>query len=222
MQFPEEITFIAFDIDGTLFSAEEIILPVYEKAIQQFIDNTGKDLAVPSRSEIMSQVGKPVKTIFQNLMPGLEETERDSISNSVLQLLCESIAGGGGHIYEGVKDTVAFLKQQGKKIVVASNGRSPYIEAILQVSGLSSFFEDLVVINNTSIMTKGDILRTYINKYKISAKNILMVGDRSSDEQAALDVGAPFIFCKYGHAPKGEVTRFDREIEQITDLRHIR
>ena len=72
-----KIRVIAFDVDGTLFSSEDIIHETYIESIQNFIDASGKKVIIPTKEKIIEQVGLPVKQIFKNLLPELEELERD-------------------------------------------------------------------------------------------------------------------------------------------------
>lgn len=212
---------LAFDIDGTIFSSEEIILDCYQQSIGNFIQKSGKELTIPTREQIMEQVGKPVKIIFKNLMPVLAEIERDSISASVLELLCQSIERGGGLFYVGVADTIIALKNKGYRLVVASNGRLPYIETILKTARIDSYFEPIITLDNEIIVSKGDILVEYQKKYQIPTEEIIMIGDRQSDEHAAQKIGCRFIYCAYGHAPVGEISSYTAKIDAITDLQQL-
>ena len=64
-----QIKILAFDVDGTLFTSESIILDTYIESIQKFIIKSGKNVTVPTKEKIIEQVGLPVKQIFQNLLP---------------------------------------------------------------------------------------------------------------------------------------------------------
>ena len=119
---------------------------------------------------------------------------------------------------DGVVETIQELHNRNYTLCVASNGRSPYILSILQTYGLESFFQKLVVINNKGIESKGDILKSYINQFHCSGENILMVGDRKSDLDAALDAESPFAFCEYGHAELGEIDTYAMKLKIIKDL----
>ena len=92
-------------------------------------------LATPGRERIMLEIGKPVKKIFENLFPDLPDTDRDQISDSILGLLCARIDRGEGEYYPEVRATVDKIRAAGGEILVASNGRRPYIEAILRQLG---------------------------------------------------------------------------------------
>jgi phosphoglycolate phosphatase len=215
---PTQIQILAFDMDGTIFSSENMISTTYKLAIERYIQSTGKTLKIPSIEEIMREVGKPVREIFQNLLPNLEEIERENISNQVLNILCEKIYLGEGEYYPKAYEVLSFLKSRGLKLVSASNGRRPYIEAVLKKLGVLGFFEPLVVLDYVKIKHKGEILTHYIKTYKVESKEIVIIGDRNSDYQAALYANCPFVFCEYGHAEFGEITSYSKKISCLEEL----
>ncbi|TGK21879.1 HAD family hydrolase [Leptospira fluminis] len=215
---PKSIRALAFDVDGTLFSSEGIILETYAEAIRLFSVSSGIPLPVPDRERIMLEIGKPVKTIFLNLVPQLQEFQRDQISDSVLRLLVEKIKSGAGEFYPKVKETVLSLKRKGFRILAASNGRRPYVETILEVSGILPLFDPILILDNASLKTKGDLVAGYLKKYELSPTDLLMIGDRSSDYDAARENGCPFAFCAYGHAPEGEIPDWEISLSKLADL----
>ncbi len=217
----EEIRYLAFDIDGTLFSSEDIILNVYKESILLYKERTGSKLEIPSKEKIMTQIGKPVKTIFLNLVPELSEEDRDSISDDVLRILCEKVRNGEGHIYDNVRETLSKLHQNSFILLTASNGRSQYIDSILGVAGVDNLFTDKVTLNNENLKVKGDILLYYINKYKINPNQILMIGDRFSDFEAAHKAKTPFLFCEYGHADPGEIPSYTEKVSKVSDFLEV-
>ncbi|TGJ98642.1 HAD family hydrolase [Leptospira langatensis] len=215
---PKRIRALAFDVDGTLFSSEGIILETYAEAIRRFSLDSGIPIEVPNRERIMLEIGKPVKTIFLNLVPQLKESERDKISDSVLNLLVSKILQGEGEFYPKVTETVTSLKNKGYQILAASNGRRPYVETILKVSNILQLFDPVVVLDNVEIKTKPDIVAKYLQDYSLAPDEILMIGDRSSDHEAARKNGTPFAFCAYGHAPAGEIPDWEVSLAQLEDL----
>ncbi|AVV49880.1 MULTISPECIES: HAD family hydrolase [Leptospira] len=212
---------LAFDVDGTLFSSEGIILEVYTDSIRNFSETFKIRIDLPSRDQVMMEIGKPVKTIFRNLLPQLNEEQRDTISDSVLRFLCERIKKGEGEFYPTVKKTIESLARKGFKILAASNGRKPYIETILEVAGVLSYFDPILVLDNERIKTKGEILKEYVKRNDLKPNEILMIGDRLSDHEAARQNGCPFAFCSYGHAPPGEIPDFELELKNLSDLNAI-
>ncbi len=214
----EKIKALAFDVDGTLFSSENIILETYIESIQRFILSYGRDVEIPTKEKIIEQVGLPVKQIFKNLLPSLKETERDLISDNVLMLLCEKIYAKKGTLYNGVVEIIQELSNRNYLLYIASNGRAPYINSILKTYELDKYFQNLAVIDYKTIHTKGDILRFYISQFGIAGEGMLMVGDRKSDLDAAVENNCPFAFCEYGHAEPGEINSFNLQLQSISDL----
>lgn len=217
----KEVRMIAFDVDGTLFSSESIIFKTYVQAIEEFASKTGKITNLPTHEQIIAEIGKPVKTIFLNLLPELQEEERDSISARVLDLLCDSIRNGGGDFYAGVGSTIHYLKENGYTITCASNGRRAYVETVLETAGVLQYFEPIVVINQETIHTKGEILAEYLRKYNLEPKAVALIGDRYSDWEAARQNGCKFGYCSFGHAPEGEVPDFEWELPDLATLKEF-
>lgn len=209
--------YFALDIDGTIFSSEQIIYPVYREAIELFCRERNTTLEAPGQERIMLEIGKPVKKIFENLFPQLAEKDRDVLSDTVLRLLCEKIAAGGGKYYPAVTETIEKIIQRGGKILVASNGRRPYIEAILAYCKILQYVQAPTYIDGQSIRNKSDILRHYVS-LGIGPRSVVMVGDRLSDLEAAQAVGCDFAWCAYGHALPGEVTTYTIRLDQFADL----
>ncbi len=218
---PGEIRMVAFDVDGTLFSSESIIFKTYVQAIEEFASKTGNITNLPTHDEIMLQIGKPVREIFENLLPQLQDSDRENISARVLELLCDSIRNGGGDFYAGVGSTIHYLKEKGYTITCASNGRRAYVETVLDTAGVLSYFEPILVINQENINTKGDILSEYIKKYHFQPESIALIGDRFSDWEAARKNGCKFGYCSYGHATNGEIPDFEWEFKELLSLKEF-
>ena len=72
-------------------------------------------------------------------------------------------------------------------------------------------------IDGKNIFTKGDILKAYV-QLGLPAQEILMVGDRLSDLDAAKAISCDFAWCAYGHAPAGEITEYAVRLEKFGDL----
>ncbi|MFO1470126.1 MAG: HAD family hydrolase [Turneriella sp.] len=211
--------YFALDIDGTIFSSEDIIYPTYREAIERYSAERSVILETPARERIMLEIGKPVKKIFENLFPQLTDQDRDYLSDSVLKILCECIAKGEGEYYPQVRETVEAIVARGGKILVASNGRRAYIDAILQYCGILGHVMHPTYIDGVKIRTKNEIMQAY-QALGLPVNQILMVGDRLSDFDAARAIGCDFAWCAYGHAPAGEITEFEVRLEKFTDLKN--
>ncbi|WCL47951.1 HAD family hydrolase [Leptospira sp. GIMC2001] len=212
---------LALDIDGTVFSSEDIILETYLDSVSEYSQKSGENIQLPSHERIMAEIGKPVKTIFRNLLPDLHEQGRDQISDRVLSLLVEKILSGRGKFYDGIAETISELHNQGFRIAACSNGRYAYVEAILRKLDVLQYFLPIVVLDNEQRKVKGDILLHYLDVYNLESKQILMVGDRHSDWEAAQVALTPFAFCEYGHAEPNEIPSYDFALKTPSDLKKI-
>lgn len=195
---------VLLDVDGTLFSSEDMLLEVYHRAMQDFRDRHGRPERLPDLPAIMEQIGQPVKKIFQNLVPELTEAERDEISGQILVDLVGRIDGGDGVHYEGVAATLRTLRANGVKIYAASNGRRAYVEAILRAANIDSFFDAVPAIDNVTIFNKSELVAFVLSEYGHAASDCVIVGDRATDRDAGAANRVPFVACTYGHGSEDE------------------
>ena len=195
---------VFFDVDGTIFSSEGIILEVYHDNFQEFKRRTGKPEKLPGLDEIMAQIGKPVRTIFDNLVPELEFNEKEELSNAILSDLVGRIEKGKGHYYEGITEAVKKLAEAGMMIFAASNGRKPYVDAILKACSIYDLFTEVPVLDYEHIHTKIELVARTMEKYGLSPEQCVLLGDRESDRQAALQNNVSYVACAYGHGDADE------------------
>jgi len=211
--------FMAFDVDGTLFSSEHIIHGVYIEALASYNRKYGACLHVPSKDEIMVEIGKPIQEIFDNLF-GAGGVDFEPLAREIGLVLIRQVKARRGLLYEGVYDTLSLLHASGMRMGVASNGRREYIEAILSTYSLNSFMVPGLYVEG-AVKNKTGILRGYIDEFRLNPARTVMVGDRYTDFEAARETGCVFIGCSYGHADKKEMEGADYFIERFSDLLHL-
>ena len=200
----QKIRAILWDVDGTLFSSEDIIHRIYQETFEKYPEAHGVPARVPTLDEIVAQIGKPVKTIFENLAPDVAEEQRYDLSLGILHGLVVAISRGQGEHYAGVFDTLQELRQRGYRFFGVSNGRYPYIEAILRANGTFALFEDVPTIDNRRIHDKIELVAHVLASAGLQADQCVLVGDRTSDRDAAGSNGVPFIAATYGHGHASE------------------
>ncbi len=200
------MTYLAFDIDGTIYDCGDIIVDAFHEGIGQFMKEFPHyHLSVPEKESILSLVGMPTDLIFKRLFPGLEDSVYGLIDKHCTASESRLVKKGGGRIFEGVYETLNKLYRENYKLLVASNGRREYIEAILNTHKLIEFIRGpLIVINEKNIKNKTDIVKYYRDTIS-SGETLIMIGDRSSDRIAADENSIPFIWCSFGHAGGEEI-----------------
>jgi len=213
----KSIKAILFDVDGTLFSSEGIIEQIYRMEFQKHNQKYGKPEVIPGHDAIMAQIGKPVVKIFEALAPDLALTEREKLSEIILGELVSAIMNGAGEHYEGVKETIESLSKN-FKIIAASNGRLPYVEAILKANDVDSFFKAIPFVDNIRIKNKSELVKSILEEFHLRPDETVLVGDRTSDRDAALENGCYFIACRYGHGSEEEWKGAHAYIDSIKDL----
>jgi phosphoglycolate phosphatase len=196
---------IAFDLDGVIYSSEPFLGEAYREAIANVnAQRPGSFRRVPATREILDHVGWPVPVILARLFPGLDRDAIALLSREALGVICAHVARREGVVFPGVAETLATLTRAGFTLAIASNGRRPYIEAVLDAHDLRRHFTDLVSVGG-ELTDKAGVLRAYLRTHAIGRAALIMVGDRASDVEAAAAVGAWFLGCDYGHGHRAEI-----------------
>jgi phosphoglycolate phosphatase len=198
---------VAFDLDGVIYSSEPFLGEAYREAIARVnTQHPGAFPRVPSTREILDHVGWPVPVILDRLFPGTDPGAVDLLYAQTLEVICARVARREGLLFPGVPATLAQLQQSGFLLAIASNGRRQYIESVLRAHDIATYFTDLVSVDrNSAIREKADVLQAYLDRHRLTATQVIMVGDRASDVEAAAAVGCRFIGCDYGHGHRGEI-----------------
>ncbi len=190
---------ILWDVDGTLFSSQDILAQTYVQAFTDFQEKYDQRLTIPSLEEIMAQIGKPVPEIFQNLASEISPQGRERLSLQVLGHLVQKISFGGGTYYEGVAETLSILRSRNYQFFNASNGRYPYVEAILQRARVIDYFQEIKTLDQKRIRNKTQLVQDILERHKFSPDEFVLIGDRTADRDAACINNIPFIAAAYGH-----------------------
>lgn len=206
---------IAFDVDGTLFDCAPILLPAFEDGIRAFCAaHPELQIEVPDHNAIVATLGMPTDQIFETLFPHLDSGQALEINQNCIRELIRRIHTGEGILYPGVAELFRELAQH-HRLVIASNGKRDYIEAILDHYGLTTYISKPLHVLDEVRLSKVDILRSYMNDFK---EPTVMVGDRASDREAAEQNGVPFIACIYGHADCSEVEDVAHKAQSVPEI----
>ncbi|PKL11089.1 MAG: hypothetical protein CVV50_06185, partial [Spirochaetae bacterium HGW-Spirochaetae-6] len=180
---------IAFDMDGTLYSSEPILAKVYHESVQELNTQEKTHFVSPRFEEMEPLIGLPVRDIYLALFPGISEAQMEAFGKIIARTFRRIIAQEGGALLGPIKEIFEELEDRGYLLLIASNGTLAYLESVVQKYQLR--VEPIICIQeHNGINNKTEILEAYLRHYKLDAKEMLMVGDRKSDRDAAFNVGS--------------------------------
>lgn len=208
---------LAFDLDGVLYSSEPFLGDAYRESVSNVnAQRPGSFPHVPPTREILDHIGWPVSVIFERLFPDADTTAMRLLHAETLQVICAHVAQGDGILYPDVTETLRLLRGRGLQLAVASNGRTRYVETVLDTYGLRALFVSLITAD--MVGDKNAVLRTYLERLGVGPASTVMIGDRASDVDAARAVGCHFIGCDYGHGYRNEIETAGPLVSRFADL----
>ncbi|WP_017437492.1 HAD-IA family hydrolase [Saccharococcus caldoxylosilyticus] len=211
-----EIPFaVIFDMDGTLFQTETVLVPALHKTFDR-LRREGLWQGDTPVEEYLRILGVPVLEVWRRLMPEAREAVRGRAAAWFLDDIIDEIEQGNGRLYPDVLPTLAALADQGIPLFVASNGRSRYLDAIRIAFQLERYFIDFYSLDRFSLPSKSALVKQLLNDYEI--ERAVMVGDRRSDIEAAKDNGLWTIGCRFGFANDEELHETDVIIHQFSEI----
>lgn len=210
---------IIFDMDGTLYQTNLILEQALESTFEQLRKNGQWTGATPIE-KYQQIMGVPLPVVWETLCP--EHTAEIRLENNRLFQLCliEQISSGNGALYDEVAHTLEKLSKN-YPLFIASNGQTEYLQAIADTYQLTKWFKGIYSIDLIASGNKSELVATILKENNIQRG--FVVGDRSSDIQAAFDnhlisIGVRFDFSQEAELEKAHYTvnRFD-EINKIIE-----
>ena len=131
-------------------------------------------------------------------------------------------------VYEGIPETLAKLKDSGKKLYVATSKPEIYVPRILDHFDLSKYFEGAEgsdieeTRSNKALVIKYVIEKNGLEE-EAKANKIVMIGDRKHDIIGAKKNSLESIGCLWGYGSRKELSEHGatRIIERVEDLLEV-
>lgn len=206
-----------FDMDGTLFQTETLLLPAYHKLFDTLRAEGLHTGETPKEELMLGCLGMLLEDIWKKVLPdGSPEAHRRA-DELLLQYELEGLKGKDAVLYPGVEETLQELKRRGVRLFVASNGLEHYVKGIAEARNIMPLFEDLYSAGQHGTASKVDLVALLLKNHGI--ERAWMVGDRSSDVEAGKENGQTVIGCQYaGFGDDQELKGSDVIISSITEL----
>jgi phosphoglycolate phosphatase len=206
-----------FDLDGTLFQTEMLLIPAYHRLFDQLRAEGLYKGATPDIQLILSGLGMLLTDIWERVMPDATLAVQERANVLLLQYQMEGLEDKVGELYPNVFSTLTTLHRRGVRLFVASNGLEAYVKGVVAAKGLEPLFEGLYSAGEFQTQSKVDLVRLLMEEYDL--ENAWMVGDRSSDVEAGKANHLFVVGCNYAEFGKeSELAEADMIITQFADL----
>jgi len=190
---------ILFDLDGTLTDPGLGITNSVMYALRKY------GMEVPSRQELYSFIGPPLKQSFMRWC-GFDEAEGEQ----AVKYYREYYRDKGlleNEVYDGIEDMLKALREKGKRLAVATSKPEEFAIRILEHFGLAQYFE--VIAGDTLDFkrnTKADVIASALERLGVTDRSgVIMVGDREHDVIGAKAQDLPCIGVLFGYGSQEEL-----------------
>lgn len=204
---------LLFDLDGTLVETTEISISIIQEAIRQY-----PELPVTDAKTIRSAFGLPKKEFWDLLVPEGDENQRLAIQEEWEKKVITEIHKNNV-LMPFAKEVLAELESRGYILSTASNCTSAYLNGVLDSQEIRDYFEQPLCLETVQGHRKEEILIEHFKR--LDRENAYMIGDRSTDIEAAHAQGVPAVACHFGYADEKELEAAEHHIHSLRDLLRI-
>lgn len=163
-----------FDFDGTLADSGETAVLATQATFKDF------GLPLPSSDQIRGYMGIPIEKSFP-LMGA--KTELPAMFTGFREHY-QALEASQVKLYPGIKEVLAKLKENGKKIYAVSSKHSEALRRNLELLQIATYFDDLVGSDQVeNYKPAPDGIDVLLERYGLDPKQSVMIGDAIYDIQ---------------------------------------
>lgn len=191
---------ILFDLDGTLVNSEEGVTKSVRYALEKcgIIENDPKNL--------LRFIGPPLIDSFTEFYGMSVEEATEAIKHYRVRYDEKGVYEN--EIMPGVENALKILKENGKKIALATSKPHIYAKEVLKSLNLDKYFDILVGAEFDGTRNdKAEVVKEVLAQAG-ECKSPVMVGDRMYDILGAKKNNVPCIGVSFGFAPEGELEEY--------------
>ncbi len=212
---------ILIDVDGTLVDS----VP----DLAYCVDEMMKQLGLPERGEdavrhwVGNGVERLVKRALLNQLDGEPDQDLYEKALPVFRALYAQNTSKRSHLYDGVKEGLKYMKNQGYRLGCVTNKAGEFTLPILRDLGVEDYFEVIICGDDTPRKKPDPLpLLTAAERMLVKPENALMLGDSQSDVKAARAAGFQVVCMSYGYNHGEDIRSFgpDAVIDSFTELQN--
>ena len=193
-----------FDLDGTIMDSAEGIVRSVEYALEKM------GVTEYDRQTNLRFIGPPLVDSF---MEYYSMSEADALRAVAFYRERYSVTGiYEARMYDGVRELLTRLKEQGVKLYIGSSKPEKYVRMILEKQGILDLFDYVAGATfDESRNNKEQVLTYLFEQVEIDKKSAVMIGDRYHDIDGAHYVKIPCIAVLYGFGNEAEFKKHGAE-----------
>ena len=205
---------IIFDFDGTLHNTIKIYYPAFSSGVEILREHGfARDFEL-SEKNVAKFLGEKPNFAYELIARGADENLKKEVMALVGKNMDENIKKGIGELYDG---TIKVLEELSKNydLYILSNCRESYLDTALDVYGIKNYFKKYFAAETYDYIPKDEIIKMERQKIK---EEIIFVGDRHHDMEAARINNLKSIFCSYGFGSDEEGKDANYKISSIGEI----
>ena len=212
--------YILFDLDGTISDPKVGICTSVQTALRKY------GIDVPDINTLTPFIGPPLRDSFRDFYHIKPEDMEDCIA--AYRARFSTVGLFENDLYDGIPELLKTLKENGRKLALASSKPRVFVKKILDYFEISDYFD--VIMGSELDGTrenKSEIIAECLRLLELDPagdlSDCVMVGDRKYDVEAAIAAHLPAIAVSYGYGSKEELTAVGARIiaESVGDLGKI-
>lgn len=141
--------------------------------------------------------GFPVVEYYQKVGFDFSRESFESLSVEFIDAYNEAL--GSAPLAEGVQEILHLFRNAGKRNLIISAMKHDMLIRSVNSHGIDKYFDDILGIDNIYAASKSVMALEYVRQSKISAGDILFIGDTTHDYEVAQDLGCRCILIADGH-----------------------
>lgn len=196
--------YVLFDLDGTISDPKVGICTSVQQALKKF------GIDVPDINTLTPFIGPPLRDSFRDFYHIKPEDMEDVIA--AYRARFSTVGLFENDLYDGIPELLKALKENNRKLALASSKPRVFVEKILDHFGISQYFD--VIMGSELDGTrenKSEIIAECLRLFELDPSGDLsetvMVGDRKYDIEAANAAGLPNIAVSYGYGSEEELSK---------------
>ena len=211
--------YIFFDLDGTLTQSEFGIMAAAVRALNHF------GIETPSKEILKKFIGPPLYVSFHDFYGLSEEDSQEAIKIYREYYVKEGVYQAP--LYEGIKEMLEELKAAGCTLMITTSKPETMAVTVANNDEIFGYFDGIIgPALDEHDPNKAILICRAMEKLGLTEqdlKDIIMIGDRFYDIEAACETGIDSIGVLYGYGSEDELknagaTYIVKEVSDITKV----